>query len=59
MTFIPLPQKEDGGQKKVEVKDMSAVELLQRILMELQTMNVHLSAMTDEQISEQDIQGVN
>jgi len=58
MTFIPLPQQEEGGQKKVQVKDMATSELLQQILLELRIMNIHLTEITDERVSEQDAQGV-
>ena len=48
----------DGGQNKVQVKDMTTSELLRQILLELRIMNIHLTEITDERVSEQDIQGV-
>ncbi len=48
----------DGGQNKVQVKDMATSELLRQILLELRIMNIHLTEITDERVSEQDTQGV-
>jgi len=48
----------DGGQNKVQVKDMATSELLRQILLELRIMNIHLTEITDERVSEQDAQGV-
>ena len=55
MTFIPQPLREDGGQKKVWITEPDIVELLQEILIEMKKLNLHMSIMTDEKISEGDI----
>lgn len=50
MTYIPHPQKTEGGQDKMVVSDDNAQSLLYRILKALKIMNVHLSLMTDTYI---------
>ena len=55
MTFIPLPQAEPGGQKKVWSSDDDVKNVLLEILIELQKMNVHLYSITDEQINYNDL----
>jgi len=52
MTYVPQPQKVEGGQNKVWVADDNVRQLLLRILKEMRIMNIHLEAMTDEQIKE-------
>ena len=49
LTYIPLPQKEDGGQKKVWTSDDYVREILLEILEELKTMNLHLESITEEE----------
>ena len=55
MTYIPLPQKEIGGQKQVWTSDADVRELLIQMLTELKTINAHLQIMTDENILEGDL----
>ena len=52
MTYIPLPQKEEGGQKKVWTSDDDVRELLLQMLNQLKIMNAHLQTITDENILE-------
>ena len=47
MTYIPPPQKTEGGQVKMVVSDDPSQSLLYRILKELKIMTVHLGLMTD------------
>ena len=55
MTYIPLPQEEEGGQKKIWVNDQNAVQLLEQMLLELKEIKLHLKIVTDEEITEGDL----
>ena len=44
-----------GGEEKVNVTSVSGDELLKQILIELKIANLHLSSVTDEEITESDI----
>ena len=55
MTYIPLPQKEDGGQNKVWISDDDSKILLLQILTELKKMNCHLEIITDDTIKDFDV----
>lgn len=55
MTYIPLPQKEKGGQKEIWTADEDIKELLRQVLVELKTMNIHLHTITEEEIIEGDL----
>jgi len=52
MTYIPLPQKEKGGQKELWTSDMEVHEVLLAILEKLGQIELHLSIITDEEIKE-------
>ena len=52
MTYVPHPLKTEGGQDKVWVADENVRQVLLRILKEIRIMNIHLEAMTDEEIKE-------
>lgn len=56
MTYVPLPQKDKGGQDEIWTADAGVEELMRQILAELRIMNMHLKSMTDEEITEGDIQ---
>jgi uncharacterized protein YabE (DUF348 family) len=55
VTYIPLPQLEEGGQKKVWTDDQNVGELLKQILLELTEIKLHLKIVTDEEINEGDL----
>lgn len=55
MAYLPNPIKEEGGQKKLWVDDQDTQELLGQMLVELRIMNMHLQAITDENIEEGDL----
>ena len=55
MTYIPLPQKEKGGQKRILTSDMDTNEVLLAILKKLEQIEVHLSLITEEEINEGDL----
>jgi uncharacterized protein YabE (DUF348 family) len=55
VTYIPLPQLEEGGQKKVWTDDQNVGELLKQILLELKEIKLHLKFVTDEEINEGDL----
>ena len=55
MTYQPIPIKEEAWQKKAVTKSDTQEELLKRILIQLQIMNMHLEKITDEKIGEEDI----
>ena len=55
MTYIPLPQSEKGGQKKVWTSDVDVNEVLLAILEKLGQIELHLQFVTDEEITEGDL----
>jgi hypothetical protein len=50
MTYIPSPQKEEGGQKKIWTSDDNVKEILLAILERLEQIELHLSLITEEQL---------
>ena len=55
MTYQPIPQKTEGGQRESIVSDDSVQQLLSDILKELKKMNIHLQFLTGENITNQEI----
>jgi len=55
MSYIPLPQKTEGDRPQVSASDMNAYQLLVDILKEIKKMNFQLSLITDENITNQEI----
>ena len=55
MTYIPNPQQIEGGQPKIVVTDDNSQQLLTDIIRELKKMNLHMSIMTDNNITNQEI----
>jgi len=51
MSYFVIPKTEEGGQKKVLVVDMTTNEILAMIYNELKIMNVHLSELSDLNIT--------
>ena len=56
MSFIPLPQEEEGGQKKVAITDPTNEQLLTDILKQLKIMNLHLTILTDNDIKKTEVE---
>ena len=58
MTFIPLPQEEEGGQTKVLTTDSSVKEILLEVLKELKMIRTYLliGFQIDKEITEEDLQ---
>jgi hypothetical protein len=50
LTYIPSPQKEEGGQKKIWTSDDNVKEILLAILERLEQIELHLSLITEEQL---------
>jgi len=55
MTYIPLPQEKEGGQKKIWTNDQNVKELLEQMLLELKEIKLHLKIVTGEEITEGDL----
>jgi len=55
MTYIPLPQDEEGNQKKVLVSDHTIKQLLISIDTTLKKIECHLSLATDTTLNDQDV----
>jgi len=54
MAYKPSPTKTEGGQKETRTSDDNTQQLLARIVKELKIMNVHLSIITDNYITDQE-----
>ncbi len=52
MSHLLLPTKIKGGRKKAETADDSTQQLLERILVALNTLNIQLALMTDTVVDE-------
>ena len=55
MTYIPLPQNTEGDKTKIVVSDDIQEQLLNDVLKELKKMNIHLTSISDNKISDQEI----
>ena len=55
MTYIPNPQEIEGGQVKTVVTDWNTQQLLGDVLRELKKMNIHLELLTNENITDKEI----
>ena len=55
MTHFGIPKKTEGNQREAVVSDDDVLEVLQRVLIELKMMNLHLAALSGEEITEADI----
>jgi len=55
MTYVPTPQTEEGGQKKMIVSDWELQILMTDVLKELKKMNIQLNIITDENIKNDEI----
>jgi hypothetical protein len=56
MAYQPVPTQEEGAQKEVRSSDNDAIYLLQRILIQLKMANIHLSAISNIEIDEEDME---
>ena len=52
MTFIPLPQREEGNRKRVLTSDERMIELLEQMLTKLEQIEYHLMLATDTDLKE-------
>ena len=50
MTYIPLPQRIEGGTKRVLSSDERNIELQEQILVVLEKIEYHLSLATDTEL---------
>ena len=55
MSHFKNPEKVEGGQRKVEIRDDNVQELLEKILQELMKMNLHLAVLSDNYIRDEDV----
>ena len=55
MTYTPTPQKVEGGQRETVVSDDNVQNLLSAVLKELKKMNIHLMILTDNIITDEEI----
>ena len=55
MSYLKNPEKVKGGQREVVTSDDNTQELLENILKELKKMNLYLTLMTDEFITNEEI----
>jgi len=55
MSYIPLPQKTEGGQREAIVSDDNVQSLLEQVLKELKKANLQLAFLTDNIITNQEI----
>jgi len=56
MTYQPVPTHAEGNQKQIWVSDDDIHFLLEQILRELKKMNLHLELLTDEEITNQEVE---
>ena len=56
MTYIPQPMKEEGGKQEVAVADEGSQQMLGYILKELKKMNMHLEILSDNTITDQELE---
>jgi len=56
MTYMPQPQKIEGGQPQSVVSDDAAQQILEDILKELKKMNIQLTLLTDNRVTDQEIE---
>jgi len=56
MTYIPQPTKTEGGQQQVVVSDNSTQQILSNVLKELKKMNLYLELVSDNKITDQEIE---
>ena len=55
-TYSPSPQEEKGGTQLVRTHDPEVLEVLQDILTELKRINIQLYSITNEEITEGDLE---
>jgi len=55
MTFVPQPEHDEGGQKKIVTTEPTASELLNEILKQVKIMNMHLAIITDNDIKKTEV----
>ena len=55
MSYFKNPEKVEGGQRKVEIRDDNTQELLEKILQELMKINMHLAILSDNDIRDEEI----
>lgn len=56
MSHIINPTKKEGGQTESKVSDDNVEQLLEQILRELKKVNVHLMLMTDQHITNSEVE---
>jgi len=52
MSFVALPQREEGGQDRVVTSDERVIDLLEQILNELKKIEYHLMDASDIEFEE-------
>jgi hypothetical protein len=48
MSYQPIPQKEEGGEKTVRSSDRNVEDILEEILDQLKVIRLHFEVMTDK-----------
>jgi len=56
MSYLPHPQKEEGGQKELWTADEDVRSLLKKILKELKKINMHFDSIIDDNLSNEEIE---
>jgi hypothetical protein len=56
MTYQPMPTQIEGGQKEARVSDADTINLLEQILLQLKLINMHLTAISNLQITIGDVE---
>jgi len=56
VSFFSNPQKTEGNRRQVVVSDTEIYDLLSKILRELQKMNIQLELLTDDQVTNEEIE---
>jgi len=56
MSYQPTPQKVEGGQREAIVSDDNVQQLLNAILKELKKMNIQLELLSDNRVTNQEIE---
>ena len=56
MSYFKNPEKVEGTQREVITSDVNTQDLLEQILKELKKITMHLSLLTDEHITNQEVE---
>lgn len=55
MTYQPIASRVTGGERRVDVSDLTLTDLMAEVLTQMKIMNAHLAIMTGEELDETDI----